>query len=148
VRRVLLRGNRDFHSTTLQCGLPGLVSPPHSLFVIVLELSAFLLRRRTSFLAQVVTLTGPREPGRNCQTPTPPPLGFPSLCGSANPEVALPPLRAFLHQESSCMYSFIRFLLYSLLPSSKVASHKQSQSPKAKKKQKVKKAMERSLEPR
>ena len=64
----------------------------------MLELTAFLLRCRTSFLAQVVTtLTGPREPGRNCQTPTPPPLSFPSLCESANPERRIHP---FVHSLS------------------------------------------------
>ena len=141
MRRALSRGNRDFH-TTLQCGLPGLVSPQHSSFVIVLELTALLLRRCTSFLAQVVTLTGPREPGRNCQTPRPPPLGFPSLDPPAAHEVTMPPIPVFAsHMESICsIHSSVPVVFPFPFPSSKVASHskkKQSQKLKSKSESKI-----------
>jgi len=148
-----LRGNRDFH-TTLQCGLPGLVSPQHSSFVIVLELPAFLLCHRTSFLAQVVTLTGPREPGRNCQTPRPPPLDLPSLRESASPGVALTPVPSFTHTRNhfvsihSSASVCIPFFRCPRLPhTSKVKIQIEFQKSK-KAKARSAKSLKESLEPR
>ena len=143
MRRALSRDNRDFH-ITLQCGLPGLVSPQHSSFVIVSELPAFLLRRLPSFLGQVVTLTShanrfeaARHQGRRHW------VFHPCVSLPIQKDVSILSC-IHSHKESSCKYSFIRILLYSLLPSYnrillysllpsyKVASHIQKSKSKSK----------------